>query len=343
MTETDSTMPLKKRRVFVTAVGKLCLPVASFLFGNLSPKWVTRWAKIFYVLAWPFTCRPRKIARANLSIAFPESNNKQYNILVKKNLQYIFELGLDWLHFLSHPSDINQRLLLSSEIDAFRQSRAKDSSLPPTIFCTLHLGNWELASHVSYISGRKGAVVAARFTVEWFNELAAKMRTAETDTVLLPVQGAARGMLRALKEGRDLGILIDQHVSPKRGGVFLNFFGLPVTTSLLPATIALRQRIPIMIVACHKQPDGNFGMDMECLPKPTEQYASAAELTQDILHGYERLIRRYPEQYLWLYRYWRVCPANAPQELFQRYPFYARQYDDRTCDETLFQPPSPSP
>lgn len=337
MTETDSPMPPQKHHV-VTALGKLCLPVVAGLFGNLSPKWVTRWAKIFYALAWPFTSRIRKIARANLAIAFPEYNDKQYNILVKKNLQYIFELGLDWLHFLTHPSDINRRLVLTPEIDAFRRTRATDASLPPTLFCTLHLGNWELASHVSFLTGRKGAVVTARFTVEWFNELAAKMRTAETDTVLLPVQGAAHGMLRALKEGRDLGILIDQHVSPKKGGTFLNFFGLPVTTSLLPATIALRRGIPIMIVACHKQADGNFGMDMERLPKPTEQYASAAELTQDILHGYERFIRRYPEQYLWLYRYWRSIPANVPEEYLRRYPFYARQYGDRFCDEMLFQP-----
>ena len=147
-------------------------------------------------------------------------------------------------------------------------------------------------------------------------------------------------MLRALKEGRDLGILIDQHVSPKRGGTFLNFFGLPVTTSLLPATIALRLRLPVYLVGCHKRPDGDFDVELEPLPKPTEQYASAAELTQDILHGYERLIRRHPEQYLWLYRYWRACPANAPEECLKRYPFYARQYDDKTCDETLFQPPA---
>ena len=176
----DSSQPTQKNaRGVLTAVGKLCLPVISFLFGNLSPKWVTRWAKVFYIITWPFLRRTRKIVRANLAIALPEWNKKQSTILAKKNLQYIFELGLDWLHFLTNPADINRRLILTPEIDAFRHSRATDSSLPPTVFCTLHLGNWELASHVSYITGRKGAVVAARFDVEWFNELAAKARRAE--------------------------------------------------------------------------------------------------------------------------------------------------------------------
>ena len=249
---------------------------------------------------------------------------------------------MDWLHFYQHPDDINHRLVLSPEIEAFRARRAADAELPPAIFCTLHLGNWELASHVSYLSGRKGVVVAARFNVEWFNELAARMRTAETDTELLPVQGAARGMLRALKEGRDLGILIDQHVSPRKGGIFLNFFGLAVTASPLPATLAIRANLPVMVVACCKQPDGNFGIELERLPKLTEQYASAAELTQDIFHCYEAIIRRHPEQYLWLYRCWRAIPANATEAYRQRYPFYAHSYATFACDTALLTAESTS-
>lgn len=336
MPNAHAQSPSKPTRGFLTAIGKLCLPIVQCLWGNLSTRWVRRWAKVFYVITWPFTAHTRKIVRSNLAIAFPDLNDKQINGLIPNNIQYIFELGLDWLHFLTYPTDINKRLIIPPEIDAFRKTRASDTSLPPALFCTLHLGNWELASHVSYLTGRKGAVVTARFTVEWFNELTAKMRTTETDTVLIPSQGAARGMLQSLKEGYDLGILIDQHVSPKRGGVFLNFFGLTVTTSLLPATIAIRHRMPVYLVACYKRPDGNFGIEMGQLPKSTVQYSSASELTQDILHGYEKLIRRHPEQYLWLYRYWRVCPANAPQDYFQRYPFYARQYSTLGAEESLF-------
>lgn len=335
MPEAPEQTATTKRQAFLTLLGKACLPVVAWLWGNLSPKWTRRWAKTFYFLAWPFTARPRKIIRANLEIAFPEFTDKERKLLTTKNLQYIFELGLDWLHFFTHPQDIQRRMVLTPEIESFSKKRAEDSSLPPGVFCTLHQGNWELASRVSYLTGRRGAVITARFKNDWFNELATRMRTEGTDTELLPVQGAARGMLRALKEGRDLGILIDQHVSPRKGGIFLNFFGLAVTASPLPATLAIRANLPVMVVACCKRPDGNFGFELEQLPKPTEQYASAAELTQDIFHCYERLIRRHPEQYLWLYRCWRAIPANATPEYRQRYPFYAHSYATFACETAL--------
>ena len=315
------------------------LAVANALLGNLSPKWVKRWANFLCAITWPFTGQKRKIIRTNLAIAFPELDDKSCKSLCKKNLQYIFELGLDWLHFLYHPEDINHRLVLSKEFQELRERRATDASLPPGIFCTLHLGNWELCSHMSFLTGRHGAAVAAHFNSQWINDLAARLRTDATDTVLLPAKGAVRGILHALRDNRDIGLLIDQHVSPAKGGIFLDFFNLAVAVSPLPATIALRKKLPITLVACYKAADSNFHCDVEPLPKPIDQYAEVAELTQDIFRGYEKLIRRHPEQYLWLYRYWRSCPANAPDEYARRYPFYAKRYTKFKAPETIF--PSP--
>lgn len=333
MSESTSQQASTPRRGFVV---RCLLPLVTFLFGNLSVKWVRRWAKFFYYLFWPFTGGIRKIIYANLAIAFPDTPERKRKQLAKKNLQYIFELGLDWLHFFTHPDDVPKRLVLSQDILDRKQARQQDSTLPPAIYCTLHLGNWELCSHISYLTGRPGAVIAARFNSDWLNDLAEQLRTSQTDTVLIPVQGATRGILHALKDHYDIGILIDQHVSPKKGGIFVNFFQLAVTASPLPAVIAMRHRLPMILLGCYKRPDGNFSIDLEPLPRLPSEYASPAELTQDIFRGYERLILRHPEQYLWLYRYWRSCPANAPEEYFRRYPFYAKTYNVQNADEAFF-------
>ena len=105
----------------------------------------------------------------------------------------------------------------------------------------------------------------------------------------------------------------------------------------------------MILLGCYKRPDGNFSIDLEPLPRPPADYASPAELTQDIFHGYEKLVLRHPEQYLWLYRYWRGCPANAPKEYAEQYPFYAKTYNVQNADETFFtdspasQPDRPAP
>ena len=38
----------------------------------------------------------------------------------------------------------------------------------------------------------------------------------------------------------------------------------------------------------------------------------------------ESFIRRYPEQYLWLYKRFQHIPPDCPEELRRRYPYYAK-------------------
>jgi hypothetical protein len=59
------------------------------------------------------------------------------------------------------------------------------------------------------------------------------------------------------------------------------------------------------------------------LSKPFEEYADDREVIQELMHISEDFIRRYPEQYVWLYKRFRYIPQEASEELAARYPFYA--------------------
>ncbi len=294
---------------------------------------VRAWSRILYYLTWPFLTRKRRIAAANIRIAFPDMSPKEQKALLRRNMQYLFELALDCLHFIVHPKAIEQRMPQNSEFMAkLAANRPAPPQLPGVIFCTPHLGNWEMESHVSYLSGHPGAVVVAKFSTKLFNDFSERLRTACADTITIPAKGAARGIIRALKEQRDIGILIDQNISPRHGGVFLPFFGLPAPTSRLPASLARRMNIPVHIVACIKQPDGNFFLEVEELPKPIAEYSSDSELTIHILQAFERLIRKHPEQYLWIYPRWRYLPSNCPPDKRHLFPYYANTKDYYVCD-----------
>ena len=296
----------------------------AWFFHTRSPRAVRTWAAVLHFLAWPLLIGKRRIVRANLAVAFPELGRAERDRLAARNLRYLFELALDWLNFFVHPEDIPHRLMRPAETaTTLASQRAPSPGLPGIIFCTPHLGNWELESRVSYLSGHPGAVIVARFRSELLNRLAFGFRTAGDDTLVIPADGAARGSIRALRSGRDLGILIDQNISPRHGGVFLPFFGLPAPSSRLPASLALHLRVPIVVCACIKQPDGTFRMEVEPLGRPAAEYADDLALTAAILGAFERLIRRHPEQYLWLYPRWKYLPSNTPPESRGRFPFYA--------------------
>ena len=60
------------------------------------------------------------------------------------------------------------------------------------------------------------------------------------------------------------------------------------------------------------------------LSKPFEEYADDAEVLQELLDISEEYIRKYPEQYLWLYHRFQHIPPDASDELKRRYPYYAK-------------------
>ena len=297
--------------------------LASRLWGDLSPRAETRWAKILLFCASPFLRKQRKTALANLRIAFPRMDKRERRALARKMFLHFAVLGLDWLHFLRFPQHAVNRLHVPPEIRKACTISNPDSPCPSTLFCTPHLGNWELEAHIGYISGRPGAVVVARFHLDWLNKMAERLRSWDQQTRLIPAAGAALGVYRALKEGRNVGILIDQNVSPRHGGIFLKFFGLPAVTSPMPAAIARRLAVPVQVVSCIRLPDGTYTMEHAPLPKNAWEYASDEELTADILRAYETLIQNHPEQYLWFYPRWKYLPANVSPEGAAAFPPYA--------------------
>ena len=135
--------------------------------------------------------------------------------------------------------------------------------------------------------------------------------------------GAARGVLRALKQGKVVGIMIDQNVKPRRGGVFVDFFGLPVPTSRAPAAFARKLDVPVICAAVVRE-NGALRLRMATLSRPASQYADDTQLTGEMLALSERFISQYPDQYMWAYRRWQHVPESVCPEVRARFPFYAK-------------------
>jgi lauroyl/myristoyl acyltransferase len=145
---------------------------------------------------------------------------------------------------------------------------------------------------------------------------------------IIPAKGAVKALLRAVRVGNHVGVLMDQNTHPRRGGIFVDFFGLPATFTRTPAMLARRMDLEVRINTFVRE-DGAFRFRTLPLPRPAADYADDASLTQDMVRGIEALIRRYPEQYVWLYKRWRYIPAACSAELAARFPYYAHTIRDR--------------
>jgi KDO2-lipid IV(A) lauroyltransferase len=139
-----------------------------------------------------------------------------------------------------------------------------------------------------------------------------------------------RASLKALRQGRGVGTLIDQNTRVRDGGVFVNFFGLPVPSSAAPAALKRycdTHDLPAVIVygTSLRLADGRNTAHSAYLPKPFAEYADDREVLQELMAISEKFIRMHPEQYLWLYKRFQYIPPDCPADLRGRYPDYAAE------------------
>jgi Kdo2-lipid IVA lauroyltransferase/acyltransferase len=139
-----------------------------------------------------------------------------------------------------------------------------------------------------------------------------RLRSAPGNDVLSK-RNAARPILKALREGRAIAILIDQNVRGA-GGLFIDFFGRPASTTPALATLAFRSGAPIVPVFSWFLPDGRLRVSYRA-PIVATRRGAVEDDVLDLMRTCTRLledeVRRRPESWLWMHDRWRTRPRPA--------------------------------
>jgi len=130
---------------------------------------------------------------------------------------------------------------------------------------------------------------------------------------MIPKHGATRPLLKALRAGGMIVLLVDQDSG--RHGVFAPFFGAPASTIPTPAELALRTGATILTGASVRVGPGfRYAGEFEPPVDVRDTGDHAADLlciTTEINARIEGVIRRAPEQWLWSHRRWKTKPPTA--------------------------------
>jgi KDO2-lipid IV(A) lauroyltransferase len=120
---------------------------------------------------------------------------------------------------------------------------------------------------------------------------------------------AGAQILRLLREGWSVGLLIDQN--PHESAVPVRFFGMPTWGTAAPAMLAARARVAVHPLSMVRQPDATYTLHI-CPPLDlvTEGglRANLLENSQRCQDAIEALVREHPEQWLWMHRRWKPRP-----------------------------------
>jgi KDO2-lipid IV(A) lauroyltransferase len=171
-----------------------------------------------------------------------------------------------------------------------------------------HMGNWEWMAPAFHGKGHRVAEVVRPLDHPRMNALVNGTRSAGLD-MTIPKEGAGPGMIRMLRDGWLVGVLIDQ--SPRTNGVPVNFFGAPCWATVAPVMAAVRAHVPVYGVTFTRNPRGHYTLTVRTrieVTRSADLHKDLVDYSQQCQDFIEAAIREHPEQWLWLHRRWKPRP-----------------------------------
>lgn len=178
----------------------------------------------------------------------------------------------------------------------------------PAVTVSGHIGNWEILSQLVCLQGHRIVSVAKNIGTPAMTSLLMKARRSIGQDIV-PASGAFQHLLKNLKNGADVGLLVDQYVKPKHGGIWVRFFGEPICVSVAPAFLALKTNLPVIVAWSRPLKNGRYICEV-IKTYEARRRADIREFTTDILKALESTIRRHPSAWVLNYRYWTVKPTQ---------------------------------
>ncbi len=176
------------------------------------------------------------------------------------------------------------------------------------LVATAHFGNWELSAFThAWMTGPMHIVVRPLDNLR-LDALVEHYRAISGNRIISK-RDAARDILRALKAGEAVGILIDQNTAIEEG-VFVDFFGTKACAGSAFAKLAHHSGAAVVPgYALWSEKDRRYVLRFDAEITMT---GDVQQDTQRIHAHLEQVIRRNPDQYLWVHRRWKTRPPGEP-------------------------------
>ena len=176
----------------------------------------------------------------------------------------------------------------------------------PAVTVSGHIGCWEILSQLALLEGHQMMSVAKDIGTGGMTKLLMKARTSIGQEIV-HANGAFRPLMQGIKEGKSLGLLVDQVVDTWDGGVWAKFFGVPIPVSAAPAFFSAKGKAPIVVAWSRPLKDGRYRCEVVASYKP-EDARDIRGMTQRCIFDLERIIRRHPSAWVLNYNFFRNIP-----------------------------------
>jgi len=250
----------------------------------------------------------RRVARENLRLAFPEWSDARRTAVARESFRHFADIGVDLLRFPRYDAEPCRE---RARVDGWEHLTSALDRGRGALVVSGHYGHWELIALLQGYRGRPMDMVTRPLDNPLLEEQFARSRQGSGNRVVHK-RAAVKGILRALRQGRSVAIVIDQNFrDPNR--VFVDFFGKPAATTPALGLVAVRTGAPVIPVFSWPEENGRYRIEYqpEVRIEPTGDRAEdALRLTRACTKLIEEQVRRRPEYWLWMHQRWRTRPAE---------------------------------
>lgn len=279
----------------------------SWLTNILPDTFIERFFHTLAKLFATYSKKHRQIIETNLDLAFSPPLDKTQK---EKIAITVFYNLLQVIRGIMQRDNISKASLLSSiefQNDSyFSQALSEGKRI---VLITGHYSNWELLP----------LAIASKYNIT-LAAVGRKLDSNMMDRILrhnrerfgveiIYRKGAMRGMIKALKESKVVGLLPDQSLGEKQGGIKVDFFGKPAGHSPAASILARSMDAVIIPVFIHTEDYQNHTVTFYP-PIPTlkteNKEADIQAMTQAQADVMQKVITEKPDPWFWVHKRWKV-------------------------------------
>ena len=281
-------------------------------FVGALPRAISRRSAVF-VAGVLLRVRPklRKTAERNLRLAFPDWSDAQRNDVVRKMVRDLGRMAAEFARLPRLTKQNIQDIVILDGHENFLEGHQRGKGV---LYLTGHIGAWELSSFAHALYGYPLHYMARPLDNQRLDALVNRYRCGSGNLPIFKNE-SARATLRILKDSGTIGILADQNTLPAEG-VFVDFFGKLACTTTGIARVALHTGAAVVPgFAYWDESIRKYRLRFEPpveLIRTGDTERDVFENTQKFTKVLEEIIRKYPDQWVWVHARWKTRPAGEP-------------------------------
>jgi Kdo2-lipid IVA lauroyltransferase/acyltransferase len=280
--------------------------------GALPRRVGRRFAVMVARLLYAMLPRLRRTAEFNLRVAFPEWDEARRRAVIRGMVRNLGWMAAEFARFPRYTRENIEEVVILEGHENFLNGQRRGKGV---LYLTGHIGAWELSSFAHALYGFPLHYMARPLDNAHVDGLVNRYRCLSGNQPIFKNE-SARALLKILKDAGTVGILADHNTMPDEG-VFVDFFGKSACTTTGIARVALHTGAAVVPgYAYWDDGIGKYRLRFEPAVELVRTGDSERDVfvnTQKFAKVIEEIIRKHPEQWVWVHARWKTRPKGEAE------------------------------